>query len=105
MNKKKIKEILEKNDYWFNEYKDNIDFGKYTPCGEDWFENLSFKTADSFIEDLTRRVENFDIDEEVEVWIPVRGQRSVPEKITDLIEDAEWKKQELENLLKELKEV
>ena len=36
MNKKKIKAILEKNYYWFNEYKDNIDFGKHTPCGEEW---------------------------------------------------------------------
>lgn len=105
MRKSKIKEILEKNYYWFDEGKDDIDFGKHTPCGEDWFENLDFKTADRFIEDLTRRVENFDIDEEIEVWISVRGQRGVPEKITDLIEDAEWKKQELENLLKELKEV
>lgn len=105
MNKKKIKEVLEKNYYWFNEYEDNIDFGEHTPCGEDWFENLDFKTADSFIEDLERRVDSFDIDEEVEVWIPYRGKRGVPERITDLVEDAEWKKQELEDLLKLLKEV
>lgn len=105
MNKKKIKEILEKNYYWFDEYKDNIDFGKHTPCGEDWFENLDFKTADSFMEDLDRRVDGFDVDEEVAVWVDMRGKNGVPERITDLIEDAEWKKQELEDLLKELKGV
>ena len=105
MNKKKIKEMLEKNYYWFDECKDEIDFGKHTPCGEDWYEHLDFKTADSFIEDLDRRVDGFDIDDEVEVWVGMRGKNGVPERITDLIEDAEWKKQELEDLLKELKGV
>lgn len=104
LNKAKIKEILEHNYFWYEEGKDDINFGKHTPCGEDWFEYCSWKSAKDFVQDLERRTQNFDIDEEVEVWIPLRGKRGVPEKITDLIEDATWKKTELEELLKEVQQ-
>lgn len=105
MNKQRIKEVLESRYFSFDEDENNIDFYQHTPCGEDWHEVFNFETAESFVKDLEQRVKNFDVDEEIEVWIPHRGKRGVPEKITDLIEDAEWKKQELEELLKALKEV
>lgn len=105
INRGLIVDCLEENNYWYNEYEENIDFGKYTPCGEDWFENLDWKSWRAFIEDLERRVNNWGVDEEVEVWLPLRGTRGVPSSISDLLEDAKWKQEQLADLLKQLKEV
>ena len=101
--KKEIRKILEDNNFGIlSEDREAIEFGQYTPCGEDWYERLDWSSAEKFVEDLRRRVNDFDIDEEVESWIPMRGKRGVPEKITDLIEDATWKLEKLEAVFKEL---
>ena len=42
------------------------------------------------------------IDEEVEIWIDIRGTRGVPSSIKSLLEDAEWKLEKLKELLKEV---
>ena len=103
MNKATIKKALENCGFGIlSEDREAIEFGQYTPCGEDWYERLDWSSAEKFVEDLRRRVNDFDIDEEVEIWIPMRGKRGVPEKITDLIEDATWKLEKLEAVFKEL---
>ena len=106
---KKIQDILEKNEFNFNEEISEQDNGKYieinqsTPKGEDWYETIWFDgTYKGFTNAVEERVLNFDIDEEVEIWIPGRGKGGCPDSIMDLVHDAEWKQKTLENLLDDL---
>lgn len=106
---KKIQDILEKNEFNFDEEIIEQDNGKYieinqsTPEGEDWWETIWFDgTYEGFVNAVEERVLNFDIDEEVEIWIPNRGKGGCPDSIMDLVHDAEWKQKTLENLLDDL---
>ena len=69
MTKTKVKEILAKNDFNIISESEEIEFGKYTPLGEDWFETLPWVDADKFVEELEEMANNFDIDEAVEFVI------------------------------------
>ena len=57
---------------------------------------------DNFVDAVEEITTNFDIDEEVEIWIPSRGQSGVPSSISALVHDAEWKLEQLESLLSDL---
>ena len=51
--------------------------------------------------DLSKRLEtehDFDVDEEVEVWIACRGENGCPSSIEALVEDAKWKEEQIEKL-------
>lgn len=108
---KKIQDILEKNEFNFDREISEQDNGKYieinqsTPEGEDWWETLWFDgTYEGFTNAVEKRVLNFDIDEEVEIWIQSRGKGGCPNSIMDLVHDAEWKQKALEKLLDDLQE-
>lgn len=108
---KKIQDVLEKNEFNFDEEISEHDNGKYieinqgTPEGEDWWETIWFDgTYEGFTNAVEERVLNFDIDEEVEIWIPNRGNGGCPNSIMDLVHDAEWKQKTLEKLLDDLQE-
>ena len=108
---KKIQDILEKNEFNFDEEISEQDNGKYieinqsTSEGEDWWETIWFDgTYEGFVNAVEERVLNFDVDEEVEIWIPNRGKGGCPDSIMDLVHDAEWKQKTLENLLDDLQE-
>lgn len=108
---KKIQDILEKNEFNFDREISEQDNGKYieinqsTPEGEDWWETLWFDgTYEGFTNAVEKRVLNFDIDEEVEIWIQSRGKGGCPNSIMDLIHDAEWKQKALKKLLDDLQE-
>lgn len=80
-----------------------IDFGQCTPLGEDWYVCLFYNgTYNNFKEKLTEYSENFDIDEEVEPWIENRGKNGTPSSIKGLVEDAEWKQEQLKELSESL---
>lgn len=84
-----------------NELFDNYcaDLNQSTPEGEDWWESVVFDGTDSdFIDEIRNRAYNFDVDEEVEIWIPHRGEGGCPSSILALVEDAEWKKKKLSDL-------
>jgi len=111
MNKKelnKITKFLENNDFGVssntkqgNEYV--IEFGQYTPLGEDWYVCVFYDgTFNNFKDKVTECYENFDVDEEVEGWVEHRGKNGVPSSIKDLIEDAEWKEEQLKELSENL---
>lgn len=88
-----------------NELFDNYcaDLNQSTPEGEDWWENVVFDGTDSdFINEIRNRACYFDVDEEVEIWIPHRGEGGCPSSISALVEDAEWKKKELSDLSEKL---
>lgn len=108
---KKIQDILEKNEFNFDEKISEQDNGKYieinqsTPEGEDWWETIWFDgTYEGFTNAIEERILNFDVDEEVEIWIPNKGKGGCPDSIMDLVHDAEWKQKTLENLLDDLQE-
>lgn len=107
----KVIKVVENNDFSINEVEkqDNdfyVELGQYTPCGEDWWETIWFDgTDEGFIEAVRKRYENFDVDEEAEVWIENRGKNGVPNSIKALIKDAEWKETMLEHLAEALLEL
>lgn len=106
---KNIINILESNDFEIGEITEQgnqyyIDIGQYTPEGEDWSVCIWFDgTRKGFINSLEERVNDFDIDEEVEIFIDHRGQNGIPSSIKALVEDAEWKLETLKGILNELK--
>lgn len=100
----KILNTLDSFDFVYDEVEEQdgefyLEINQSTPEGEDWWETIWFDgTSESFVEAVRNRADNFDVDEEVEVWIEGRGKNGVPESIRALVEDAEWK----ENILEEL---
>lgn len=107
----KIIEIVEKKDFVINETEKQgndfyVELGQFTPCGEDWWETIWFDgTDEGFIKAVRERYNNFDVDEEVEIWVENRGKNGVPSSIKALIEDAEWKESMLDELADELEEL
>lgn len=103
-----IVEILENNGFNYNEATEQdgkyyIELNNNTPLGEDWWLTVWFDGTDkSFVDAVEEITTNFDIDEEVEIWIPLRGKNGVPSSISALVQDAEWKLEQLESLLSDL---
>lgn len=103
-----IAEILEDNGFSYDEVEEQdgkyyIELNNGTPEGEDWWVTVWFDGTDkSFVDAVEEITTNFDIDEEVEIWIPSRGQNGVPSSISALVHDAEWKLEQLESLLSDL---
>lgn len=103
-----IAEILEYNGFNYNEVTEQdgkyyIELNNNTPLGEDWWLTVWFDGTDkSFVDAIEKITTNFDIDEEVEIWIPLRGKNGVPSSISALVQDAEWKLEQLESLLSDL---
>lgn len=100
-----ILKIIEENGFAYDiEYQVDEDYcvelGQYTPAGEDWWYTIWFNGSDEdFINSLRKLVYDFDVDDEAEVWIHSRGKNGVSSSIKVLVEDAEWKYKQLENLL------
>lgn len=79
---------------------------QYTPEGEDWFVDIIVNNdVNKLIDEISSYAENFDIDEEVELYVDMRGQRGIPSSISALVEDAKWKKDQLTNLANELQKL
>lgn len=103
-----IVEILEYNGFNYNEVTEQdgkyyIELNNNTPLGEDWWFTVWFDGTDkSFVDAVEEITTNFDIDEEVEIWIPLRWKNGVPSSISALVQDAEWKLEQLESLLSDL---
>ena len=76
-----------------------VDFSQSTPLGEDWSEIIWFDgSKEGFVEAVRNRANDFDVDEEVEVWIACRGENGCPSSIEALVEDAKWKEEQIEKL-------
>lgn len=88
---KTIIKILKDNGFCVNQEDDGQWFiSQYTPAGEDW----GFYLED--LHDLPEYAENFDVDEEFEMWVEAKrnGVSGVP-SYSDLFEDQQWKQQTL----------
>lgn len=107
----KIIGIVENNGFVINEVEKQgddfyVEINQSTPCGEDWWETIWFDgTNRGFINGVRDRYNNFDVDEEAEIWIESRGKNGVPNSIKDLVEDAEWKERTLGELFDQLDEL
>ena len=106
---KDIEDICEKHDFNTN-YDENawqdkagLTISQYTPAGEDWSEIFEASSVGDFVGNLEKRIENWDIDEEVEPYIDMRGRNGIPSSIRELLEDAEWKLNTLKELLADIK--
>ena len=103
-----IIKILEDNDFSYDEVMEYngkffVEINQYTPEGEDWCETIWFDgTEQGFVAAVKYRADNYDVEEEAEIYIDMRGRNGVPDSIRALIEDAEWKKETLEDLSRDL---
>ena len=103
--------ILEEHDFSYSEVNKQgdecyIDLSQYTPAGEDWYVCVWFDgTTKSLIESIEKIVDNFDVDEEVEIFIDNRGKNGIPSSVRTLIEDAEWKLETLQSLADALEDL
>lgn len=107
----KIIEVIENNGFCCSAVveQDNgfyIELYQDTPAGEDWHVTIWFNGSDNdFINSFIRYSETFDVDEEAEIWIKSRGKHGVPSSISVLVKDAEWKKETLGKMLKDLEDL
>ncbi len=58
----------------------------------------------NFIEEFTSFAENYDVDEEVEIFIEMRGKRGVPDTVRELLDDCQEAKDTLMQIATRLKE-
>lgn len=80
-----------------------VELNQSTPLGEDWWTTIWFDgTNEGFIQGVIEYYNSFNVDEEVEPLVEMRGQRGVPSSIRSLVEDAEWKDTKLEQLADDL---
>lgn len=110
-----IAEILEDNGFSYDEVKEYGEYGrKYyielyndTPEEKYWRVTVWFDGTDkSFVDFVEEIIANFDIDEQVEMYIPSRrGKNGVPSSISTLVHDAERKLEQLESLACDLQRV
>lgn len=107
----KIIEAIENNGFCYSavmghDNKFYIELYQDTPAGEDWHVTIWFNGSNNeFIDSFRIYSESFDVDEEAEIWIESRGEHGVPNSISVLVKDAEWKKEKLGLLLKDLEDI
>jgi hypothetical protein len=108
---KKLIEVLEANDWGFDEPQKQgkeyyLEMNHETPAGEDWWETVWYDgTINGFCEGVYKLYDNFDVDEDVELWVDSRGKNGVPSSVRILVENAEYKEEVLEQLYFALQEV
>ena len=109
---KRVEDLLEENDFSvcgeISERYDergmyDIELETYSPEGEDVIVPLIYDgTEEGFIKAFRRYAEDFDAEEHAETYINMRGKNGVPESIKNLLEDAEWQKEMLLEVAKDL---
>lgn len=105
---KLVIEVLENADFNIGEIREQdgeyyVELSQYTPAGEDWYVIIWFDgTDEDFIKSVRKYVNGFDVDDEVDPYLEMRGKNGVPNSISTLIEDAKWKEKTLEELADEL---
>lgn len=109
---KRIIEVLEAHDInlcgeiperTYNNDGYDVELETYSPEGEDVIIPLIYDgTEEDFIRQFENYAEDFDAEEHAEMWIEGRGKNGVPDSIKDLLEDAEWQKEMLLEVAKNL---
>ena len=110
---KKIVDVIENSGFNYDGVDEDDGYSvrlyQSTPAGEDWGLIIWFDGSDNgFIYAFRKYSESFDVDKEVEFWVELRGKNGIPSsirKITEILNDAEWKKEKLGLLLKDLEDI
>ena len=61
-------------------------------------------TASDFVKQFTECAENYDVDEEVELYVDMRGKQGVPGTVRELLDDCQEAKDTLMNIAQKLQE-
>lgn len=61
-------------------------------------------TAEDFVKQFTEAAENYDVDEEVELFVGMRGKGGVPNTVRELLDDCQEAKDTLMKIAEKLKE-
>lgn len=87
-------------DETFSDGTIGMELSQYTPMGEDWNFSIEYDgSVESFMENLKEFERNFDVDEEAQFFISQMGVSGIPNDAEGLLEDAKWKKKQLEDLV------
>lgn len=87
-------------DETFSDGTVGMELSQYTPMGEDWNFSIEYDgSVESFMENLKEFERNFDVDEEAQFFISQMGISGIPNDVEGLLEDAKWKKKQLEDLV------
>lgn len=87
-------------DETFSDGTVGMELSQYTPMGEDWNFSIEYDgSVESFMENLKEFERNFDVDEEAQFFISQMGVSGIPNDAEGLLEDAKWKKKQLEDLV------
>ena len=62
-------------------------------------------TPEDYVKQFTERAENYDVDEEVELYVNMRGQRGVPNTVRELLDDCQEAKDTLMEIANKLNAV
>lgn len=103
----KLQRIIEDKGFYFKHEKEKD--GRYsalleqsTPLGEDWCLEFLYKNIADLINQITEYSYNYDADEEAEIYINIRGKNGVPSSIRALLDDSQWKKDQLTKLASQI---
>ena len=103
----RIKEILDGLDvkYETNDNSALVEFWTDTANQDIPVEFDYDGTPEDFVKEFARYAENYDVDSEVEIFIPMRGQRGTPSSIRTLLDDCQEAKDTLMEIAGKLEEV
>ena len=59
-------------------------------------------TPEGFVKEFTERAENYDVDEEVELYVNMRGKNGVPNTVRELLDDCQEAKDTLMEIARKL---
>lgn len=79
-------------DGWRCKGRHYVKLQKFSPAGEDFSMSIDFKlenAKETFLLNLKRYWDSFDVDSHVEKWISQRGKGGCPDSILELLTDAE----------------
>lgn len=110
---KRIEKVLEDLDISYKYYKNKDREGWYglvefwtDTSGHDIPIEFDFNgTAKDFVKEFCEAAENYDVDEEIEVFIGMRGKNGVPNTVRELLDDCQEAKDTLMKIAEKLKEV
>lgn len=99
MDLKRCFKIIE--DFGFNVDMESKYIQQHTPLGEDW--NINFdecENAKELIECLENCLDG--VDDDTTTFVDMRGTHGIPDDLQAIVEDGEWKKQILKDMIKRI---
>lgn len=101
--KRAYRDEIERLGWTIREYDDDIEIAQGSPAGEDFFFSVSGK---NIVQEIREYADDFDADEHAEMWVEARHKdKTVPQSIRELIDDADAIKQMLTELAEALEKI